>query len=171
MKSKVFLLKTCLAGIITLAITSASAQTPVLKKPDPKVLKAFHTGKITGTIRFPKSIGVISDFISTVKAKTVLNSYKLINGQLSEKNSISITSMTLADATRPDGADYMYTYEITAVFPFYRPIDIVIDYGEYKFTWILSLDKSDANEYAMMTDGDKTYAGFDFKGKSVAHPH
>lgn len=171
MKPTALFLKTCFTAIIAMAITSACAQAPTLKKPSSKVLVALNSGKITGTIKFPKSIGAINDFMSTVKTKTAVKSYKLLNGQLADMKPVTITTMSLADITRPDGADYVYTYEIQAVFPFNRPIDIVIDYGEYKFTWILDLSKADASEYATITDGDKIYTGFDFKGKAVAHPH
>jgi hypothetical protein len=155
---------------ITIFAIRANAQQPTLSKPGIEIAKKLHEGRITGMMTYPKTI-TETDFVNRVKANTKLFSYKIVNGQLTDKSPITITSMKVLNVTRNDSPNYMYTYEINAVFPFDQPVDVAITDWEFAFAKLIVFEKVSANEYATLSLADKVYAGFDFKGKFVPHPH
>jgi|GEM_PF-3241114 len=164
---KSFLFTLVLIGINAVAV---NAQQPVLKKPNAGVIKALHSCRITGTMTYPKTI-TENNFINKVKANTKLFSYKIVGGQMTDKKSITITSMKVVNTTTSNSPNYTYTYEIEAVLPFDQPIDVEISSWEYSFTKLIVLEKVSPNEYATFSINDRVHAGFDFKGRFEAHPH
>lgn len=165
-------MKSLLITVVLIAINvfAVNAQQPVLKKPSVEVIKALQSCRITGTITYAKTI-TENDFINKVKANTKLFSYKVVNGQMTDKKPLTITSMKVLNATRSDSPNNMYTYEIDAVLPFDQPIDVEITEWEFAFTKLLVFAKASPNEYATFSVNDKVHAGFDFKGKFYPHPH
>lgn len=156
--------------LICINVIDANGQQPVLKKQSREVVKALHSCRITGTITYSKTI-TENDFINKVKANAKLFSYKISNGQMTDKKSIAITSIKVVNVTRSDSGDNMYTYEIDAVLPFDQPIDVSITEWEFESTKLIVFEKTSPNEYATFSFNDKVHAGFDFKGKFVPHPH
>lgn len=156
--------------LIVISVCAANAQQPILKKPSVEVIKALQSCRITGSITYSKTI-TENDFINKVKANAKLFSYKIVNGQMTDKQPVTITSIKVVNATRNDSRNYLYTYEINAVLPFDQPIDVEITEWEFESTKLIVFEKASPNEYATFSFNDKVHAGFDFKGKFVPHPH
>ncbi len=156
--------------LIVISVCTANAQQPVLKKSSAEAVKAIQSCRITGSITHSKTI-TENDFINKIKANAKLFSYKIVNGQMTDKQSVTITSIKVVNATRNDSRNYMYTYQIDAVLPFDQPIDVEITEWEFESTKLIVFEKTSPNEYATFSFNDKVHAGFDFKGRFEPHPH
>lgn len=166
-------------AFLLLAI-SANAQ---INKSDPKLKKQDDfsivngtaqriMSTIKGTITYPKSLGGISSFEMKVKSALKLYSYKIINGQLQEKSPLKITEVKVLNATRADGTNYIYSFEVKAIMPYNQPLEIEIpaDWplpsGKHFF-----ISKTNPNQYAYISESSRTYTGFFFIGTADWHPH
>jgi hypothetical protein len=172
MKCKFFL---CVCFIVISIFTTNAQQTIDVKKA--KELKnALNAAKITGKISYPKSIGSINDFVNKVKTGTTVFSYKMENGQLTDRKTVSVSQITVTSVTSSNTLNYEFDFIIEAVFPFDRPIDVVINDWCYKDCGGLGgshivFTKVSASEYATLSSSDKIYEGFNFKGESKNIPY
>jgi hypothetical protein len=173
MKGRFFL---CSFIMVVLAITNASAQVILDAKKSRKVSTALRSGKISGRISYPKTIGSINDFVNKVRAGFFIYSYKMENGQLTDRKTIAVSQAVVTDVTQANSANYEFDFTIDGVFPFDRPVDVVI--GDWCYAGCGGLGgthiifkKTSASEYATFSMEDKVYAGFNFKGESKVIPY
>ncbi|SDD65948.1 hypothetical protein [Niabella drilacis] len=166
------------------AATIANAQAkqnnkPSERKENTNIYKSnipLNTSTIIGVFTIPKSVGSLgstTDFMSYVKSRAMLISYKMENGQLTDRKEIPIANITVDNTTRANLPNYTFTYQIKAIVPYNQPIDVAF----YTVDWSLSsgkclfLSKTDQNEYATFSASNKTHTGFDFSGSASLHPH
>jgi len=168
--------------ICTAIITNAQVKQsnkPTGLKDDPNIYKSSAVLKestIIGVFTIPKSVGSLGstvNFMNYVRSRAMLNSYKMVNGQLTDRKEIHIASITVDNTTRANLPNYTFTYQIKAMLPYNQPIDVAL----YTVDWglpsgkCLFLSKTDQNEYATFSATNKTYTGFDFSGSASLHPH
>jgi len=163
------IIRLVLASFLATGITTAHAQEPVLNK---EAVKVLHAGRITGHITWPKSVGITPNFIDNVKSSVKLYALTIENATIKERKLISITSIKVSNATRTDSPNYSYFFEINAIMPFNKPVDV-----EIPADWTLPsgkhffLSKETPAEYAIFSSAKKIYTGFNFKGYGEWHPH
>jgi hypothetical protein len=75
------------------------------------------SGKVTGRIGYPKSIGLVADFEQKVKNALEVKRYNVVNMNPVLAGNITINKVTVTNVTTSSSTRYEYEYVIEAVFP------------------------------------------------------
>jgi hypothetical protein len=97
--------------------SSINAQVIINADKAKDVQKALLSGKVTGRISYPKSIGTVTDFEQRIKSAFELKRYNVVNMSPVLAGSITINKITITNVTNAASNRYEYEYVIEAVFP------------------------------------------------------
>ncbi len=155
-----------IACVITITTFTANAQqTQTIDAKKGKALaKALHECKILGRISYPKSAGIINNFIDFVKSNTSI--FKVVNGTTQSQPAIPFSKMTITEVTKANSANYEFDFVIDGSFPFDMPLDVYIKfwcYHPHGSCDYINFPKKSPSEIATLSLNDRVYEGFDFQ--------
>lgn len=132
--------------------------------------------RITGSITFPKSLGLPNNFIASVQARMKAYKYDFQNGQLVNQQLLNNLSVSITNVTAASASYYKFNYVLSGTMPYNKPIVVFIgDFcvescgGLGGIHMLFSTNPQTLT--AIITSADKTFENYNFTAVKQAIPY